>query len=115
MRDFVADFVARQRSSLSESILADSGEAKLLHKFLNQLEHDYDEHQNEVLTTREAAEESGYTTQAIRMLRRARIISDRRGDLPRKPGHGVAKGPQAVAAGTPSIGDRVLGRGRRAS
>jgi hypothetical protein len=114
MKTFVTDWISAQRQSLATSLLSDSPDARALTRLLDQLEHDFDAHQNEELSTTQAAEESGYTPQAIRMLRRDRRISTRRADLPRKPGHGVVRGPQsAVPSSTPSIADRVLNRQHR--
>lgn len=114
MSAFVDGWVADQRRRLEESLLGDSSEGRLLGKFCDQLEQDHEAHQSEALSTAQAAEESGYTPQAIRMLRRQGRISERRADLPRKPGHGVARGPQRVGVTeTPSIAERVLNRQRR--
>jgi hypothetical protein len=112
--DFVQAFVERQRARLRDPLISSSNEARCLAVQLDQLEEEWQQYQDTTLSTREAALESGYSEDNIRLLRRRGAISDRRRDLPRKPGHGVdAPQPIAVADDTvPSIADRVLGRRR---
>lgn len=110
--DFVEGFVDRLRTRAADPLLGESAEARLLVKLAEEIEREYVAHQDERLTPRAAAEESGFTVQAIRVWRAEGRISDRRRDLPRKPGHGVQRGPQAVPS-TPSIADRVLSSTRR--
>jgi hypothetical protein len=111
--DFVQAFVERQRARLRDPLIACSSEARALAAQLDQLEHEHQEYLDAVLTPREAAAESGFTEHHIRLLRRQRVISNRRRDLPRKPGHGVERPkPIGVADNVPSIADRVLGRRR---
>jgi len=109
--DFIAAFIARQRTRLADPLISRSNEALALGAQLEQLEQEYQQHLEESLSTRQAAIESGYSEDNIRLLRRRRVISDRRRDLPRKPGHGVLTTPPTpISAKTPSIADRVLGR-----
>lgn len=116
MPDFVLAFIERQRARLADPLISHSNEARSLGAQLDQLEAEYELHMEAMLTAREAAEESGYSEDNIRLLRRRGIISDRRRDLPRKPGHGVeSRGPRATSrqgahTAVPSIADRVLGR-----
>jgi hypothetical protein len=111
--DFVAAFISRQRVRLADPLISRSNEAHALCAQLDQLEREYQQHLDESLSTRQAAVESGYSEDNIRLLRRRRVISDRRRDLPRKPGHGVEPSVPALASDkTPSIADRVLGRKR---
>lgn len=111
--DFVERFVQQLRARAGDPLLGSSAEARLVERIAEQLEAEYQAHQNERLSTARAAAESGFTPQAIGRWRREGLIGDRRRDLPRKPGHGVTK-PQLVGDPTPSIADRVLGK-RRAS
>lgn len=115
MPDFVLAFIERQRARLADPLIAHSNEARSLGAQLDQLEAEYELHMEAALSARDAAAESGYSEDNIRLLRRRGIISDRRRDLPRKPGHGVEpRRPQAApdrsAAGVRSIADRVMGR-----
>lgn len=113
MNDFVAAFISRQRVRLADPLISRSNEAHALGAQLDQLEREYQQHLDESLSTRQAAAESGYSEDNIRLLRRRRVISDRRRDLPRKPGHDVETTVPALdSKKTPSIADRVLGRRR---
>lgn len=112
--DFVQAFVERQRERLRDPLISSSSEARALGVLLDQLEEEHQQYLDSVLSAREAAAESGFTEHHIRLLRRQRIISDRRRDLPRKPGHGV-ESPRPIAVAhdhVSSIADRVLGRRR---
>ena len=112
MIDFITAFISRQRLRLSDPLISRSNEAHALCAQLDQLEREYQQHLDESLSTRQAALESGYSEDNIRLLRRRHIISDQRRDLPRKPGHGVERAPPLTSEKTPSIADRVLGRRR---
>lgn len=112
MADFVEGFIDRLRTRAADPLFGGSAEARAAAAIAEELERAYVAHQDERLTARQAAEESGFTVQAIRVWRAERRISDRRRDLPRKPGYGVQRGPQPVPS-TPSIADRVLSPNRR--
>jgi hypothetical protein len=109
--DFVQRFADSLRARARDPLLGTSSEARQLERVADELEAEWSAHQNERLTGVKAAEESGFTPQAIGRWRREGLISDRRKDLPRKPGHGVTK-PGPSKHETPSIADRVL-RGRK--
>ena len=116
MKDFLTEFIERQRARLADPLFKDSAEARVLGAQLDQLEDEYHLWLDERLTAAEAAAESGYTATGIRQLRARGVIGDCRRDLPRKPGHGVARprprGRPGVAD-VPSIADRVLRARRR--
>src|SRR5436309_2994829 len=100
--DFVERFVTRLRERAGDPLLGGSAEARLVERIAEQLEAEYTAYLDEKLSTTQAAAESGFTPQGIRLLRRRGIIGDRRRDLPRKPGHGVVRSPRAIDP-TPSI------------
>ena len=68
----------------------------------------------EELTLRDAARESGFSEKHLSRLAKAGVITLRRGDLPRRPGHGVRRGPRPVPNGStdrdgqPDIAGRVI-------
>ena len=111
--DFVTAFIDHPRARLADPLVRHSDAARTLAAQLDLLESEYQEHLDEKLTAREAALESGYSEDNIRLLRRRGVISERRRDLPRKPGHGVDRPkPVVVATEPPSIAERVVGMRR---
>lgn len=111
LRDFVSEFIAEKRKVISESLLADSADAKLLLRFMDEMEEEHERFLNEELPPRQASLESGFTQQSIGNWRRANVIGTTRRDLPRKAGHGVQRAPR-ISAEPRSIADKVLGRRR---
>jgi hypothetical protein len=65
------------------------------------------------LTTAEIVELTGYSDVQIRRMLRDGTITRRRGDLPRKPGHGVARPRLAGADRAASLAEDILRRGGR--
>lgn len=115
-RDFVREFLDRQRVRLSDPLISQSAEARAAAVMLDTLEEEYQLHLDEKLSARQMAVESGFSESHILLLRREGIISDRRRDCPRKPGYGIARTAASIGA-RPSIVDEVIGihqrRGRR--
>lgn len=108
-RDFVRQFVDQQRVRLSDPLISQSAEARAAAVMLDTLEEEYQLHLDEKLSARQMALESGFSESHIALLRRQGIISDRRRDCPRKPGHGIAPGPRAADITRPSLVDEVIG------
>jgi hypothetical protein len=107
--DFVQQFVADLRAHAADPYLGGSAEGRLLATIADRLERAYEAHQAAIVKPTQAAAESGYSRQQIHLLRRKGVISDRRGDLPRKPGHGVIKAPSVKTdPGARSLTDEVL-------
>jgi hypothetical protein len=109
-RDFIRQFVDRQRVLLADPIVRDSAEARAAAAMLDKLEEEHNLYLDERLTPQQAAAESGFTGAHIRFLRSQGVISDRRRDLPRKAGFGVDRqGPEPVAPrAAASLVDDVL-------
>lgn len=97
-RDFVSGFAETIRARISDPLVAGSSEARAVAALLDEMEEAYAAFLDERLTPQQAAAESGFSDRHIRLLRAQGVISDRRRDLPRRPGHGLVRGPQRVAA-----------------
>lgn len=106
--------VATLRKRASDPLFGDSAEGRVAAKIADEVETAFDAYQNERLSTSQAAAESGYSRNQIRLLRINGVISDRRCDLPRKPGHGVVKQkPQLTRDAAADLADDVISAHRR--
>jgi hypothetical protein len=112
-RDFVREFAARVRQRAADPIIGASAEARVMTQLAEQLEREYEAFLDEKVSSGQAANESGYSRQQIALLRRTGIISQRRGDLPRKPGFGVTVPTASTQKGPTDLADEVIAARRR--
>jgi hypothetical protein len=113
---YVQEFIDDLRTRGAEfRRYGDEPRAKLCDVHAEELEARRATYLGEELTPGAAAQESGFSTKHLRRLEVAGVITLKRGDLPRRPGHGVQRQPRIANIG-PNVADRVLtARARTAS
>jgi hypothetical protein len=112
---YVTDFVRELRERAEElRRYGDDARARLCEVHAEELEARRATYLGEELTPSVAAKESGFSTKHLRRLEIAGVITLRRGDLPRRPGHEVQRAPR-VSSTIPNIADKVIAARARAA
>jgi hypothetical protein len=107
--DYVQRLIQRWRERATDYELdGQNGAAKIYRNVANELEAERTTYLDTRLSVSEAAAESGFTTRHIRTLRQQGIIGDTRRDLPRRPGHGIVRGPRAVPSDVDAAASDIL-------
>ena len=117
---YVDEFISELRTKAEDfRKYGDEVRANMCELHANDLEAKRATYLGEELSIAQAAAESGFSERQLKRLRTAGVITLRRGDLPRRPGHGVERGPRrhdsAAAVDGPDIASRVLGARRTAA
>jgi hypothetical protein len=112
---YVPEFITELRGRAAEfRRYGDDARAKMCEVHADELEALRATYLGEELSPGAAAKESGFSTKHLRRLELAGVITLRRGDLPRRPGHEVQRAAR-VASTIPSIADKVIAARARAS
>jgi hypothetical protein len=112
---YVPDFITELRDRAAEfRRYGDEARAKMCEVHADELEARRATYLGEELSPGAAARESGFSTKHLRRLEGAGVITLRRGDLPRRPGHEVQRSPRSLTT-VPNIADKVIAARARAS
>jgi len=105
--DFVASFIGELRQRAEDRQSEGSPAAAVYARVADELETRMRAWELEEVTLREAHAITGFSESQLRRLLADGKTTLRRGDLPRKPGHGVRRAPRLTGA-SPSLAEDIL-------